>query len=96
MDSAASTTSTAISSEHYTKRVILRLRVNEFEEESCGWEDHIDAIKAYLVWARCPASKYDDAHETSEYFAHVEPFQALELKQTMFHIILNIEHQSLN
>lgn len=89
-------TSTTVSSELYPKRVILRLRVNEFEGEGRSWEQHIDAIKAYLTWAGRPTSEYAGAYETRKHFAHVEPFQAPELKQTTFHVILDIEQRSLN
>ena len=62
------------------KRVILRLRANEFEGEGRSWEQHVDAIKAYLVWAGRPTSEYEGDYEKRKHFAHVEPFQALELK----------------
>lgn len=73
------------------KRVILRLRVNEFEGEGRSWEQHVDAIKAYLTWAGRSTSEYEGEYETRKHFAHVESFQAPELKQTIFHVILDIE-----
>ncbi len=33
------------------KRVILRLRVSEFEGDGRSWEQYVDAIDTYLVWA---------------------------------------------
>ena len=77
--------------ENRPRRVILRLRVNEFEGEGRTWEQHVDAIKAYLVWAERTASEYEGAYETRQHFAHVEPFQAPELNQTTFHVVLDME-----
>jgi|SRR5271156_4798251 len=78
------------------KRVILRLRVNEFEGEGRSWEQHVDAIKAYLTWAGRPTSECEGPFETRKHFAHVEPFQQPELKQTAFHVILDMEQHLLN
>src|SRR5271167_1481952 len=94
----ASTTATASIDAESTprpKRVILRLRVNEFDEDGHGWEDHVDAIKAYLIWAGRSASEYDGPFEARKHFAHVEPFQQPELNQTTFHVILDMEQHSL-
>ena len=88
--------STVASSEPYPKRVILRLRVDEFEGEGRSWEQHVDAINAYLTWAGRSTSEYEGAYETRKHFAHVEPFQAPELKQTSFHVILDMEQRSLD
>ena len=70
--------------------------MKEFEGNGRSWADHIDAIKAYLTWAGRPTSEYEGEYETSKHFAHVEPFQALEVKQTTFHVVLDIEQRSLN
>jgi uncharacterized NAD(P)/FAD-binding protein YdhS len=78
------------------KRVILRLRVNEFEGKGHSWEDHVDAIQAYFRWAGLPMSEFESEHATKQYFAHVEPFQALEVKQRTFHVILDIQQQPLD
>ncbi len=78
------------------KRVILRLRVNDFEEKGHSWEDHVDAIQAYFRWAGLRMSEFEGENPTKEYFAHVEPFQALEVKQRTFHVILDIQQQPLN
>lgn len=78
------------------KRVILRLRVNEFEGKGHSWEDHVDAIQAYFRWAGLAMSEFEGEHATKQYFAHVEPFQALEVKQKTFHVILNIQQQPLD
>jgi hypothetical protein len=77
------------------KRVILRLRVNEFKGEGRSWEQHVDAIKAYLIWAGHQTSEYEGPFETRKHFAHVEPFQQPELKQTSFHVVLDIEQHLL-
>lgn len=95
----ATTTSIAIRASTDTrstpKRVILRLRVNEFEREGHSWEEHVDAIKAYLVWAGRSASEYEGDFQKRKHFAHVEPFQAPELNQTTFHVIIDMEQESL-
>ena len=78
------------------RRVILRLRVNEFEGKGHSWEDHVDAIQAYFRWAGLPMSEVEGEHATKEYFAHVEPFQAHEVKQRTFHVILDIQQQPLD
>jgi hypothetical protein len=85
-----------ICSEHQPKRVILRLRVNEFDGEDHGWEEYVDAIKAYLTWAGRPTSEYEGEYGKRKHFAHVEPFQAPELKQTTFHVILDMEQHLLS
>jgi hypothetical protein len=78
------------------KRVILRLRVNEFDEDGHSWGEHVDAIKAYLIWAGRLASEYEGPFETRKHFAHVEPFQSYDLPQpTTFHVILDMEQHSL-
>ena len=82
--------------ENRPRRVILRLRVNEFEGDGRSWEQHTDAIKAYLVWAGRTVSEYEGAHDTRQHFAHAEPFQAPELNQTTFHVVLDMEQHMLN
>jgi|SRR5450432_272611 len=77
------------------KRVILRLRVNEFEGEGRRWEQHVDAIKAYLIWAGRQASECEGPFKKRKHFAHVEPFQQPELKQTSFHVVLDMEQHLL-
>lgn len=93
---AASTSSTDVCTKHRPKRVILRLRVNEFEGDGRSWEQHVDAIKAYLTWAGRPTSEYEGEYETRKHFAHIEPFQAPELNQTTFHVVLDIEQHLLS
>ena len=73
------------------KRVILRLHVNEFDSDGHIWEDHVDAIQAYFSWAGRRGLR--DEHGREPYSAHVEPFQALELKQKTFHVVLDIQSQ---
>ena len=94
--SAAAIASIDIDNTPKPKRVILRLRVNEFDEDGHSWEEHVDAIKAYLIWAGHLASEYEGPFETSKHFAHVEPFQPHDLPQpTSFHVILDMEQHSL-
>ena len=87
-----------VCSENTPKRVIIRLRVNEFEGEGRSWEQHIDAIQAYLAWAGRPTSEYDEEPYGAKrkHFAHVEPFQDPELRQTTFHVVLDMEQDMLN
>lgn len=93
---ASSTSSASVCSDRQPKRVILRLQVNEFEGNGRNWEQHVDAIKTYLVWAGRPMSEYEGEYEMRKHFAHVEPFQAPELNQTTFHVVLDIEQHLLN
>src|SRR6266487_6141151 len=79
--------STTTSSQQQPKRVILRLHVDEFEGEGQSWQQHVDAITAYLAWAGRSPSEYEEG----KHFAHVEPFQAPELRQTTFHVVLDID-----
>jgi hypothetical protein len=81
--------------EHSPKRVILRLRVNEFEGDGRSCEQHRDAIRAYPTWAGRPTSEYEGPYQIREHFAHVEPFQAPEIKQTTFYVILDVERYML-
>jgi len=72
------------------KRVILRLRVNEFDgPDSFKFND---AIKTYLAFAERPLEEL----ELNIHFAHIEPFQDPELQQTSFHITLDIEKNMLH
>jgi hypothetical protein len=71
------------------KRVVLRLKVSEFE--GCTSPDFDHAIKAYLLFAGRPT----DRDEMQRHYAHVEPFQAPELKQTSFHIIIDFDKDLL-
>ena len=36
-------------------------------------------------------SEFKDEHVIKQYFTYVKPFQALEIKQRIFHVILNIQ-----
>lgn len=67
------------------KRVVLRLRVNEFD--SYGPEEFTYAMRAFLKYAGHPVEEIDQ----HKHFSHIEPFQAPELKQTSFHIVLDID-----
>ncbi|KAE8352570.1 hypothetical protein BDV28DRAFT_134968 [Aspergillus coremiiformis] len=67
------------------KRVILRLRVNEFE--NCAPTEFDRAIMAYLA----SAGRSVDELQQRIHYSHIEPLQPPELKQTSFHIVLDIE-----
>jgi len=71
------------------KRVILRLRVNEFSEGDPSEYD--DAIKTYLAFAGHPITEWEE----DRHYAHIEPFQDPELRQTRFHITLDMEQDSI-
>lgn len=73
------------------KRVILRLRVNEFEGKGNSWEEHLDAIQTYFILAERSTNEYEGDHRIRRQSAHVELFQALELRQTTFHVILDVK-----
>ena len=78
------------SAEHQPKRVILRLRVNEFSGRD--YSEYIDAINAYLVFA----GRSTDDLEFRKHYAHIEPFQSPEVNQTSFHITMDMEGDSAN
>src|ERR1700728_1541217 len=89
---ASTTTALVASTDTQPKRVILRLWVNEFEGEGRSWEQYVDAINAYLLSSGRPLDEY----ERGKHFAHVEPFQAPEVNQSKFHVVLDIEQQLLD
>lgn len=70
------------------KRVVLRLRVGDFEGRSSSEYD--DVIKTYLLFAGRPANE----DEVQRHYVHIEPFQSPELQQISFHIIIDIEKHS--
>jgi hypothetical protein len=78
------------SAEHQPKRVILRLRVNEFTGRD--YSEYTDAIKAYLAFAGRPT----DDSELGKHYAHIEPFQGPEVNQISFHITMDMEEDSAN
>ena len=79
----------AIVSDRSPKRVVVRLKVRDFEGRCSSEYDR--AIKAYLEFARRAAI----VDEVQRHHAHIEPFQPLELQQTPFHIIIDFEKHSL-
>jgi hypothetical protein len=80
---------TSATSKSQPKRVILRLRVNQFEGRDTSEYD--DAIKAYLTFAKRPTSEL----AANKHYAHIEPFQDPKIPQTSFHIVLDIEKDML-
>ncbi|KAH6714416.1 hypothetical protein BKA61DRAFT_517633 [Leptodontidium sp. MPI-SDFR-AT-0119] len=80
----------ATSFDNKAKRVVLRLKVSDFEGRQ--FSEYVDAIKAYLLFAKRPTHEYD----AKKHYAHIEPFQSPELRQTSFHIIIDIEKDMLN
>ena len=82
--------STSTSLECQPKHVILWLWVNEFEGHVPS--GYYDAIKAYLTFAGRSTSELEE----KKHYAHIEPFQDPELRQTSFHITLDIEKDMLD
>lgn len=75
--------------EKHPKRIILRLRVNEFV--SCSQIEFDRAIMAYLDSAgRRPNELAERLHQS-----HIEPFQAPEMNQKSFHIVLDLDKDML-
>lgn len=81
--------STAITVKAQPKRVILRLRVEEFDGRDPS--EYNDAIKAYLAFAQRPTSELEE----NKHYAHIEPFQAADIPQTAFHITLDMDKDSI-
>jgi len=82
--------STSTSLQHQPKRVVLRLRVNEFEGRDPS--EYKEAIEAYISFAGHPVNELEEG----KHFTHIEPFQAPELQQRSFHIVLDIEKDMLD
>ncbi|KAE8147974.1 hypothetical protein BDV25DRAFT_159178 [Aspergillus avenaceus] len=73
----------------HPKRVILRLRVNEFDH--CPPTEFDHAIRAYLA----STGRAADEHQRRMHHSHIEPFQPREMGQRSFHIILDLEQDML-
>ncbi|KAJ9301884.1 hypothetical protein DTO271G3_750 [Paecilomyces variotii] len=73
----------------HPKRVILRLRVSDFDNHGPAELDR--AIMAYL------SSAGRSVNELSQriHHSHIEPLQSPEMKQKSFHIVLDIEKDML-
>ncbi|KAI9765975.1 MAG: hypothetical protein M1840_006982 [Geoglossum simile] len=82
--------STSASLDHQSKRVIPRLRVSDFEGHVPS--GYYDATKAYLTFAGRPTSELEE----KRHYVHIEPFQDPELRQTSFHITLDMEKDMLD
>ncbi|EER45171.1 conserved hypothetical protein [Histoplasma capsulatum H143] len=74
----------------HPKRVILRLRVNEFDGRNPTEFDR--AIMAYLA----SAGRSVDELTQKIHHSHIEPLQPPEMKQRSFHIVLDIEKDMLS
>ncbi|OAX81898.1 hypothetical protein ACJ72_03766 [Emergomyces africanus] len=88
-ESVLDTVPTSESFSKHPKRVILRLRVNEFDDRNPTEFD--SAIMAYLESAGRPVDELGQRIHHS----HIEPFQSPEMKQRSFHIVLDIEKAML-
>jgi len=82
--------STFTSLEHQSKRVILRLQVNNFRRRDSF--EYNEAIEVYIAFAE----HYVNELKEDKHYAYIELYQALELQQCSFHIILDIEKDLLN
>lgn len=67
-------------------RVILRMRVKDFDNESYSWFDSESAVEAYLSWAKRPLSEYQER----KHGIFVELHQDLEVQQKWFHVLLDL------
>jgi hypothetical protein len=76
--------------DHQPKRVILRLRCNEFEDTI---ESYNEAIKAYL----CSAGRTFSEYEEDRHVAHFEGHQDYQENNpaASFYIILDIEKAAI-
>lgn len=81
--------STSESKPKHPKRVILRLRANQFPGHSSREFDY--AIMAYLA----SVGRATDEHDRGIHYSHVEPLQPYEMNQKSFHIVLDIEKDML-
>ncbi|KAH8425538.1 uncharacterized protein LDX57_003289 [Aspergillus melleus] len=90
-DQAASTLATHVGEEErHPKRIILRLRVDEFI--SCHPTEFDRAIIAYLESVgRRPDELTKRLHQP-----HIEPFQDPSMKQKSFHIVLDLEKDMIS
>jgi len=88
-ESALDAVPTSESFPKHPKRVILRLRVNEFDD--CNPTEFDCAIMAYLASAGRPV----DELRQRIHHSHIEPLQPPEMKQRSFHIVLDIEKDML-
>jgi hypothetical protein len=78
------------SAKHQPKRVILRLRVNEFSGRD--YSEYIDAINAYLVFI----GRLTNSLEFRKHHAYIKLFQSPEVNQTLFYITIDIEGDLAN
>ncbi|KAH8684337.1 hypothetical protein BGZ60DRAFT_523560 [Tricladium varicosporioides] len=82
----------ASSTQVFPKRIILRLRVDEFKSESLGLPEFDGAIEKYLKFARRPTSE----HAEGKHYVHIEPFQESGYKQIFFHVILDMDKNAIS
>jgi hypothetical protein len=73
--------------ERKPKRVILRLRVGDFDDGASHFDEVYEAIKTYLVYA----GHSPNEAESKQHFVHMEPLQSLDVPQTSFHVFLDME-----
>lgn len=71
------------------KRVILRLRVNDFDGQDPS--SLTEAISEYIAFAGRSTTELQE----NRHYAHIEPFQSPELQQASFHITLDIDKDSV-
>lgn len=64
--------------------------MNDFE--GCNSFKYNKVIKVYITFAE----HYINELKEDKHYAHIEPYQAPELQQCSFHIILNIEKDLLD
>ncbi|KAL5334670.1 hypothetical protein BJX70DRAFT_351118 [Aspergillus crustosus] len=73
----------------HPKRIILRLRVQDFESS------HPSELNCAIIAYLHSAGRSSDELAEGKLRSHIEPFQAPELKQKTFHIILDLDKNQL-
>lgn len=67
-------------------RIILRVHVKDFDGNGFSWFDYPTAIETYLEWA----DRSLDDWRQKKHNVFVEPFQDPEVKQKIFHVIIDL------
>jgi hypothetical protein len=64
--------------------------VKDFDGGGFSWVDYRSAVEAYLMWSNRSIEDW----RVKKHNTFVEPFQAAELRQKKFHVILDLNSQS--
>ncbi|KAL6716099.1 hypothetical protein ACLMJK_005665 [Lecanora helva] len=74
------------------RRIILRLRVNEFNGPSRIWAHHQEALQAYFKWAEL--EEFERQEGKNNFWTVVQPIQDADVGQRSFHVIVDIHYGS--